>query len=199
MATFSTHGMCDGTAADSEAAAEAAPRWQDGNSKANLGSGSKGSHRTSTTDSVVFAIIVQGPTNSCCRAADIPRQPPRLFCGAPLRPPQRRRLLLSPPFLVMTGGCRQAVRSLLRQDFRSPAAKKQRYITSNDRYKSRAFSSPLVSQCQKSDIIKETLRYYIVPASPCLNCAWPAAASRPLASWRLWISSESILRPKLKT
>ena len=100
MATFSTHGMCDGTAADSEAAAEAAPRWQDGNSKANLGSGSKGSHRTSTTDSVVFAIIVQGPTNSCCRAADIPRQPPRLFCGAPLRPPQRRA---TPAFTTISG------------------------------------------------------------------------------------------------
>ena len=62
--------------------------------------GSKGSHRTSTTDSVVFAIIVQGPTNSCCRAADIPRQPPRLFCGAPLRPPQRRA---TPAFTTISG------------------------------------------------------------------------------------------------
>ena len=64
---------------------------------------------------------------------------------------------------------------LLRQAVRSPAAKKQRYITSNDRYKSRAFSPPLVSQCQKSDIIKETLRYYYIvalPAAACPSAAW---------------------------
>ena len=36
---------------------------------------------------------------------------------------------------------------LLRQAVRSPAAKKQRYITSNDRYKSRAFSLSLSSTC----------------------------------------------------
>jgi hypothetical protein len=76
----------------------------------------------------------------------------------------------APAFTTISGydGRMQAGSSqkllLLRQAVRSPAAKKQRYITSNDRYKSRAFSPPLVSQCQKSDIIKETLRYYYIVA-----------------------------------
>ena len=87
---------------------------------------------------------------------------PTLLPPPPQPVPPAVPRLLSPPFLVMTGGCRQAAVRGHYCSGRSPAAKKQRYITSNDRYKSRAFSPPLVSQCQKSDIIKETLRYYIV-------------------------------------
>ena len=109
-----------------------------------------------------------------CTGTRLTGQPTLLPPPSQPVPPAVPRLL-SPPFLVMTGGCRQAAVRGHYCSGRSPAAKKQRYITSNDRYKSRAFSPPLVSQCQKSDIIKETLRYYYIVAL--------AAACLPSAAW----------------
>ena len=92
-----------------------------------------------------------------------------------------RRRLLSPPFLVMTGGCRQA--GVLRRKSRdiSPVMTVINLEPS--------LSPPLVSQCQKSDIIKETLRYYIVAWLPSFllppaggSAAWRARRCRPAAA-----------------